>query len=257
MTDSVLYREAGPIGELVLNRPARHNSLVPELLEPLRDQLRALAGAEHLAAVLLRASGPSFSTGADLRRFLEADEAGRLEPYAHELVGLLNECLLAIRALPCPLVCAVQGQVTGGSFGFLLVADVVVMADAASITPWYGVVGFAPDGGWTAILPLLIGPGRAADALLLNRTITAADAFAWGIASRRVPGDMLLDTAWSIARQLDRFRATSLRATRALLDGAFGDLAGRLEAERQAFLAAVVSDEARAGVRAYLAGGHR
>ena len=137
-----------PIGRLTLNRPTRHNSLVPDLLRQLLDGLDRIAGLADLGAVVLEASGASFSTGGDLQGF--ADHLDTLPAYADEVVGLLHQTMLAMQDLPLPIVAAVQGPVSGGSLGLVLAADMVLVSGRASFTPYYSQVGFSPDGGWTA-----------------------------------------------------------------------------------------------------------
>ena len=143
----------GKIATITLNRPARHNALVPELLSGL------LGAIEHddcqsAAAVILRAEGRSFSTGGDLLEFKH--HCDNIGDYSRKLVGQLNRVILAMYAHPAPIVCAVHGQVTGGSLGLLLAADWVIMHREVMITPYYVAVGFSPDGGWTALLQLRI-----------------------------------------------------------------------------------------------------
>ncbi|HEY5776542.1 MAG TPA: enoyl-CoA hydratase/isomerase family protein, partial [Xanthomonadales bacterium] len=150
----VTLERRGPIALVSLNRPARHNALVPELLAELLQVLGDPV-CQDAAVVVLRAEGRSFSTGGDLYGFRQQRET--IGTYAYGLVGQLNEVILAIYAHPAAVVCSVHGQVTGGSLGLLLAADHVIMRRGASITPYYSVVGFSPDGGWTALLPDIIG----------------------------------------------------------------------------------------------------
>ena len=153
---------------LVLDRPTRHNSLVPSLLADFHSALVAAIAARPIAIVLTGA-GRSFSTGGDLGGFqAEAADPVGLAAYADELVGALNDAILGLLACPVPIIAAVNGPVTGGSLGMVLAADLVAMADDAFIQPYYAEVGFAPDGGWTALLPERIGAARAAAILMLE-----------------------------------------------------------------------------------------
>ena len=140
--DLVTMQQHGTVTVLSLNRPDRHNALVPELLSSLLLALES-DDCNNAAAVVLRAEGRSFSTGGDLLRFHEHRDT--IGDYAHELLGLLNKVIITIYNYPVPVICAVQGQVTGGSLGLLLAADRVVMNRDAKITPWYARVGFSPD----------------------------------------------------------------------------------------------------------------
>ncbi len=240
-----------PLAALTLARPERHNSLVPDLLRDLLAALAEVRGRPDVRAVVFQAEGRSFSTGGDLRGF-QAHQAD-LAVYAHELVGLLNDAILALVELPQPVVAAVHGQVTGGSLGLVLAADIILVAPEASFTPYYATVGFSPDGGWTALLPDVIGPKRAAAALLLDQVISAEQAVAWGLAERCVPGENLAAEARAAGRRLAALQAGSQLRARRLLWPEVSELARRLEAERQQFLAQVLTPEAALGLARFLA----
>lgn len=238
-----------PVAEVCLRRPERHNSLVPELLDDLLARLSEVAGSDARVC-LLTAEGRSFSTGGDIAGFLAHDDD--LAGYGHHLVGLLNEAILALVDLPVPVVTAVQGPVTGGSLGLVLASDVVLVSERASFAPWYGVVGFSPDGGWTALLPDVIGRTRAADVLLTNRRITAEEAVSWGLATRQVPHDKLASEARAVSGAIAGMEPETVASTRQLLRPDRDRLAAKLEEERRAFVAQIVTAEARAGMRRFV-----
>jgi enoyl-CoA hydratase/carnithine racemase len=246
----VLCERRGPVATLTLNRPERHNSFVPELLSELREALEKLSQDVEVRAVILKASGRSFSTGGDLQGF--ADLEGDLASYAATLVGELNRAMLAMLRLPMPIVCAVHGTVTGGAIGLVLASDLILVSLQASFTPYYGVVGFSPDGGWTALLPRAVGRARAAAALLTNRTITAEEAVRWGLATELIASERLGARARELAEAVARQRPESVRQSKRLLNAEIDAIAERLEAERKTFVATVTSEAAREGVKAFL-----
>ena len=109
-TPPVLVERSGDRVTVTLDRPARHNALVPELLAPLRDAFSSIATGGATRVAVLRAAGPSFSTGGDIGAMLARQD--ELVRYADELVGLLNESIAAIAECHVPVVVAVDGQVT-------------------------------------------------------------------------------------------------------------------------------------------------
>jgi 2-(1,2-epoxy-1,2-dihydrophenyl)acetyl-CoA isomerase len=246
----VLLERAGPVAVLTLNRADRHNSLVPGFLTEILAAIEAAGAQPDVRAVVLQANGRSFSTGGDVRGFYEHLDG--LEAYASETVGLLNQVILAMIELPVPIVAAVHGIVTGGSMGLVLGSDVVLVAPEASFTPYYSVVGFSPDGGWTALLPSIIGLKRAAEVLMRNQTITADQAVAWGLASRVVPADRIREEAFRAAQELAAMKAGSIGHTKAALGPGGDDLEARLEAERARFVQQIMTDEARQGMAEFL-----
>ncbi len=251
MSDLVLTETHGSVAVLTLNRPERHNSLVPEILQQLLSALEDLRALTEVRAVVLQANGRSFSTGGDVRAFYA--HRSDIQMYSSQVVGLLNESIVALAAFPTPVVAAVHGIVTGGSLGLVLACDVVLVAPKATFTAYYTTVGYSPDGGWTAMLPAVIGAKRASEALLLDRTITAQEAVEWGMASRIVPADRIREDAFDVARSLARQKAGSSARAKRQLWRDVAVLAARLEEERQQFIEQIVTPEAWQGMEEFLA----
>jgi 2-(1,2-epoxy-1,2-dihydrophenyl)acetyl-CoA isomerase len=238
------------VARVVLCRSGMHNALVPELLDELLSELTRLRRDPDCRAVLLAAEGPAFSIGGDMRRFQR--ERGALHAYSDALVGRLNQAILALIDLPQPVVAAVHGIVTGGSIGLVLAADLVYLAPQVVFKAHYATAGFSPDGGWTALLGRVAGVHRAAAALLLNRSVRADEAVAWGLANEVVASDQLQRTAAAAARRAADHPAGTMRSAKRLLWGDRAQLAADLEAERRQFLDLVVQPAAMQGVDAFL-----
>ncbi|MDC8757174.1 enoyl-CoA hydratase/isomerase family protein [Janthinobacterium fluminis] len=253
MSALVLVERDGAVARLVLNRPARHNSLVPELLRALLAALDACEADDGVRALVLAHAGPSFSTGGDVRAFYQQGE--NIAAYGAELVGLLNEAIVRLAACAKPVVAAVDGTVTGGALGLVLACDIVLVSARASFTPYYVDVGFSPDGGWTAMLPAFIGSARARSVQLLNQRISAEQALAWGMATKLVASIDMADQALASARAVAAKVAGSVRRTRALLGPDLPQLLDALERERSEFLQQVVSTEAQQGMQRFLSQG--
>lgn len=249
----VLLEVADCVARITLNRPARHNSLTPALLDDLHAALDRVERADTVALVLA-AKGRSFSSGGDVAA-LATVARGERRAYADRLVGGLNRAILRLLDLRCPVIVRLHGLATGGACGFVFAADLVAIAPAAFLAPYYVDVGFAPDGGWTALLPEHIGATRAAAIQLLNRRIAPEDAVALGLATAVVPAEQL-DA--QIAEWIGTLRTkarSSLAATRALLMPPWRAAAIRagLEREREHFLDLIDSPQAEAGMARFLA----
>lgn len=250
MSELVLRQINGPVAVLTLNRPERHNSLVPALLAELLAHLTAVATDTDLRALVLQANGRSFSTGGDARGFVE--HAADIAAYSAGIVGLLNKCLLALIDLPLPVITAVQGQTTGGSMGLVLASDLVLAAPEASFTPFYSVVGPSPDGGWTALLPRIIGRRRAAAVLYNNETITAETAVALGLANELVPQAQLRSRALALAQDIAAKKRGSIRRTKQLLWADRAEIAAALENERAHFIQEMSEGAGLTGFQTFL-----
>lgn len=238
--------EAGVLS-ITLNRADRHNSLVPQMLRELREAFRNCSPG-LTGPVVLRAAGPSFSTGGDLRRFLQ--HAGTIREYADTIVGLLNDTVISIFDCPLPVIAVVDGQVTGGSLGLVLASDIVLVTERASFRPYYVDVGFSPDGGWAVLLPEIIGSKRAMAVQLLNQRVSAEQALEWGLATAYVDSSDLDDALADLCSRLNGKQAGSIRHTRRLLRPR--NLESRLQAEKQRFVEQIATDEALDGLRRFL-----
>lgn len=177
MSGLVFWDEADlPNGEpcfRITMKAPRANALEPGLL---RDLHRAFDGLQKSGAQkALVLGGRNFSTGGDVGRFFEAAQNGRAESYAEDVVPVLQDLIIRMIGMPVVIASAVRGAATGGAAGFVFASDLVAADPGAFVQPYYGVMGFAPDGGWTALLPELIGAGQAQGWLMANHRRGAAD----------------------------------------------------------------------------------
>lgn len=244
----------GKAAVLTLDRPERHNALVPELLEDLRAAIAASV-ADGATALVLTGAGRSFSTGGDVGAFLDAAGTPEgLDAYGEQIVGALNAVILNLLSLSVPVIAKVNGPVTGGSVGLVLAADLVAIAETAFIQPYYSEVGFSPDGGWTALLPERIGAAKALEIQFLNRRIDAPEAAALGLATTVAPADALDGVVAGWLDALAMKSATSLAATRQLVwsEERKAGVAARLDAELASFRDLIARAETRRGMEAFV-----
>ncbi|PJI38119.1 enoyl-CoA hydratase/isomerase family protein [Ferrovibrio sp.] len=239
---------ADGVARLTLNRPERHNSLVPALLDSVNADLDRIAGDRTIRAVVLQASGRSFSTGGDVAGF-HAVPRGQRRTYAEGLVGSLNHAILALLHLPIPVIGRIHGPLTGGSLGFLLACDLAAITPQAFIQPYYAQVGFSPDGGWTAMLPARIGAQRAREIQLLNQRVSAQEALQLGLVTACIEADALDATIEGWLEKLKTMQPASVASTKALLAD---DCAAGLEAELRNFLDLIDREDTEAGMTRFL-----
>uniref|UniRef100_UPI0025CDB5BD enoyl-CoA hydratase/isomerase family protein n=1 Tax=Sediminimonas sp. TaxID=2823379 RepID=UPI0025CDB5BD len=168
MTSPVVVDDcAGGAGLVVRMQAPRANALEPGLLDALGD---ALHNAEARApGFVLLAGGRHFTSGGDVARFAQAAAEDRAQAYSDAVVPVLQDVVMRLLSLPCPVVAAARGAVTGGGAGLLFAADTGVVAPDTFVQPYYAAMGFAPDGGWTAVLPERIGAGAVQGWLISDR----------------------------------------------------------------------------------------
>ncbi|WP_417484526.1 enoyl-CoA hydratase/isomerase family protein [Maricaulis salignorans] len=251
----ILVSHTDGVARLTLNRPGRGNSLTPGLLDALSQALKDAAGTAR--AVVLSGTGSCFSSGGDVAAIREHNTSAEdLQTYSDALVGGLNRVLLQLRALPCPVIAAVNGPVTGGSLGLVLAADLSLMVRTAFIQPYYAQMGFAPDGGWTALLPDRIGRARTARWLALDQRVSADEALEMGLIDQLAEPAGFDQALTDMLARLEAHDASVIATSRQLLDAQAGPggLAGRLDAERQAFLIQVARPQTRVRMDRFLGG---
>ena len=245
---------ADGVATITLARPRMRNALVPELLLDLCVALETAGRRDDVRCVLLLAEGDAFSIGLDLRRLAREMRGSGLQPYAAELVGLLNQAMLTLMRLRQPVVAAAHGRVEGAALGLLLASDLVVAAEDTSFGAGYAVSGLSPDGGWTALLPRVAGSRRAGAGLLLDRAISAAQARDWGLVNDLVPAHELASSALGIARRIAASPSATVRNAKRMLRGDVTEVETALEAERRGFIEAIGGAEARERILRLLEG---
>jgi 2-(1,2-epoxy-1,2-dihydrophenyl)acetyl-CoA isomerase len=235
------------VGVLTLQRPEARNAIDPEMVEGLARATTAAADDPGLRALVIRAEGPAFSVGGDLK-YLGArpdDLRDELEP----MVALYHETLERLARLPVPVVSAASGAVAGGALGLLWIADVTIVAQDAKLATGFLELGLSGDGGSTWWLPRLIGLQRARQLLLHRGPITGAIAKEWGLVTLAVPAPEVDPEGERAARALAANPTAAYAEIRRLLAGAFErDLSGGLKAEHEAMLRTAETEGARARI---------
>lgn len=240
---------------LQLNRPSRANSLTPELLEAGLAAVREHAGAH---TIILTGAGRAFSAGGDIGGFLEhAETSEALLSYSDRLVGLLNEFILALVESEGLVLAAVNGPVTGGSLGLVLAADHVVFAETAFVQPYYAQIGFAPDGGWTAMLPDVIGAAQARNWIATDARYDAITALHIGLAHEVAAAEEFGTTVREAMERIAVMDRAVIRASRGMLNADREALEHKLDREKRAFLDLVARPATLSRMRAFASQKHR
>ena len=164
---------------ITLNRPQRLNALTEPMHLMLREALAQAEADENCRALLLTGAGRGFCAGQDLNDRLS--QAGETPVLGGTLEAYYNPLVRKLRALPFPVVAAVNGVAAGAGCNIALACDIVVAAHSASFIQSFAKIGLVPDSGGTWILPRLIGPARARGLALTAEPLPAEKAEAWGL----------------------------------------------------------------------------
>ena len=165
-----------------------------------------VAADRSIRALVLTGAGRAFCSGADLAGGLSSDDGSGQSPgnrAAEAMHAVTNRMVIDLRALPMPVVCAINGVAAGGGLGLALVGDVVLAARSAYFyLPFMAKLGIVPDVGSTWFYQRLLGTGRATALTLLGDRLGAEKAAAWGLIWDCVDDDQLMPQALAIARRL-------------------------------------------------------
>lgn len=246
----VITERQGPVLTVTMNRPKVLNVLDEAMADALVAAFSGLAADQTIRAVILAGAGRSFMAGGDLARF-QADLSGAPQT-ATKLIDCFHALMRLIKAMPQPVIAAVQGPVAGGGVGLAFACDLVVAAEGASFLSAYTKLGTSPDGGTTWTLTQLLGPRRALEFVLLNEAVNAETALRLGLVNRIVPNGELMETARAIAEKLARGSMGAQGASKALVQAAtHGSFDAQLDLEKKAFVANAGTADFREGINAF------
>lgn len=196
------WEAADGVATITLNRPDRKNPLTFESYAELRDLFRNLVYADDIKAVVFTGEGGNFCSGGDVH-----DIIGPLTKMTmKELLAftrMTGDLVKAMRACPQPIIAAVDGICVGAGAIIAMASDLRIGSPAAKVAFLFTRVGLAGcDMGACAILPRIIGQGRASELLFTGRSMSAEEGERWGFFNRLVPAEELLATAQSDAARL-------------------------------------------------------
>lgn len=198
----VQFAAHSAVATITLNRPERKNPLTFDSYSELRDLFRALAQADDIAVVVLTGAGDNFCSGGDVHEIIgpltKLDMPGLLA-----FTRLTGDLVKAMRACPQPIVAAIDG-VCAGAGALLALASDIRLGTARSTTAFlFSRVGLAGcDMGACALLPRVVGQGRAAELLYTGRSMAGEEAERWGFLNRLCAPEALLPQARELAADL-------------------------------------------------------
>jgi 2-(1,2-epoxy-1,2-dihydrophenyl)acetyl-CoA isomerase len=179
---AILFDKADAVASITLNRPERLNAFTQAMLAELHQALDAIEHDPAIRALLLTGAGRGFCAGQDLGE--RAPGAG--VDLGSSLEKNYNPLLKRLRALPFPVVCAVNGVAAGAGCNLALACDIVVACRSASFIQAFIKIGLIPDAGGTYTLPRLVGSARAVGLAMLGEPLPAERAAQWGLIWRCV-----------------------------------------------------------------------
>jgi 2-(1,2-epoxy-1,2-dihydrophenyl)acetyl-CoA isomerase len=249
---NILFGISAGIATLTLNRPDKLNSFTAEMHGEVRAALEQLAADKTVRVLVLTGAGRGFCAGQDLGDRAVApggapvDLGDSVEKYYAPLV-------LALRALPMPVICAVNGVAAGAGANIALACDIVIAARSASFNEVFCKLGLIPDTGGTYFLPRLIGSARATGLAMLGDRLTAERAEQWGLIWKCVDDAALADEVAALARHFSTAPTLGLaRAKQALQASGLNTLEQQLALEAGMMRELGYTEDYREGVSAFM-----
>ena len=232
-----LWRTEGGVGVITLNRPERKNPLTFDSYAELRDFFAALKAENSIKAIVLRGEGGNFCSGGDVHEIIGPLTRMSM-PQLLEFTRMTGAVVQAMRHCPQPLVAAVDGVCAGAGAILAMACDLRVASPQAKTAFLFVRVGLAGcDMGACAMLPRIIGQGRAAELLYTGRSMSAEEGLAWGFFNRLA--EPPLPAAMEIAQSLAEGPTAAHAMTKKMLHQEWNagiDEAIEMEAQAQAIL---------------------
>jgi 2-(1,2-epoxy-1,2-dihydrophenyl)acetyl-CoA isomerase len=251
--EHILFAQDAGIARLTFNRPDRLNSFNDAMHGEVRDALAHTRGDASARVLLITGAGRGFCAGQDLSdRAVSASEAP--VDLGESIDRNYKPLVLALRSLPMPVICAVNGVAAGAGANLAFACDIVIAAKSASFIESFSKLGLIPDTGGTYFLPRLVGTARAMGMAMLGDKISAEQAAAWGLIWQCVDDAELPAAAEKLAAHFAQAPTRGLARTKqAIYASGANSLEAQLDLERDLMRELGRSDDYREGVAAFMA----
>jgi len=243
----VLSNICDGVAILTLNHAEKRNALSTGVLKALKESFERIATDSDVRVVILRANGPVFSAGHDLRELV-----GRPRKEYEALFALCSEVMEAIRKLPQPVIAQVHGLATAAGCQLVASCDLVVASqDAQFATPGVKIGLFCTTPA--VALARAVKPKKAMEMLLTGKAISATEAERAGLVSRVVPEDKLAEETMNLAGEIAAASASTIAIGKsAFYEQLHLDYPEAYEAASKAMVENALTGDAQEGIKAFL-----
>jgi enoyl-CoA hydratase/carnithine racemase len=249
-----LWQVKDAVAWITLNRPERKNPLTFDSYAELRDLLRRLPHAEDVKVIVITGSGGNFCSGGDVQEIIGPLTRMSM-PDLLNFTRMTGDLVKAMRACPQPIIAAVDGVCAGAGAILAMSSDIRLSTPRSKTAFLFTRVGLAGcDMGACAILPRIVGQGRAAELLLSGRSMPADEALACGFYSRLIPVDELHTAAEQLAQELAQGPTFAHGMTKTMLNQEWNmGLDQAIESEAQAQALCMKTEDFRRAYKAFSA----
>jgi enoyl-CoA hydratase/carnithine racemase len=248
------WEVAGKVATITLDRPERKNPLTFDSYAELRDTFRALALDPHIKAVVITGAAGNFCSGGDVFEIIEPLTRMKM-PELLAFTRMTGDVVKAMRLAPQPIIAAVEGVCAGAGAILAMAADLRYGTADSRTAFLFTRVGLAGcDMGACAILPRVIGQGRASELLYSGRSMTGEEGERWGFFNALHPPGQVLAAAQSMAAQLADGPTFAHGITKTMLHREWSmDIESAIEAEAQAQAICMATEDFHRAFEAFAA----
>lgn len=246
--NSILYENKGSVAHIALNRPDVFNAFNDEQSYELQDALKQASRDAAVRVIVLSGAGKAFCSGQDLKAIASTQNRSLSE----SLYKRYNPIIKAMREMPKPIICRLNGVAAGAGASLALACDFIVAAENASLIEVFINVGLVPDSGSSYFLPRAVSPARAFELATMASKVTAQQALEWGMINRVVAADQLDEEVGNIANYYAQAPTQAIGMIKKMLNKAsYSDLDTMLQYEAWCQEIAGRSHDYKEGVTAF------
>ena len=251
MYQSIIFDSQDRIGLLKLNRPEKLNAFGGPIRDEILDVLARISTDDTIRVLVVTGEGRGFSAGGDIDHLKHLRE-NKDEQGFRTVLGKGQQITRAMRALPKPVIAAVNGPCAGAGFSFALGCDIRIASDRATFGPSFALIGLHPDWGGSWFLPKLVGSAKACELVFTGTMISAQEADKMGLVNRVVPHDELMPITMELAGRMAKNPPGVLRlAKESIYRSLSSDLETAFARETQVQIECFYSEDFLEGLTAF------
>lgn len=244
--EMILAEIRGRVGLITFHRPQAMNAFNNQLLRELMDALDSFDKDDEIGAMVITGNEKAFAAGADIKEMADKSIQQIMDTDHVALFG-------RIRTIRKPVIAAVSGYALGGGCEIALSCDLVVVSESAKFGQPEITIGVIPGAGGTQRLTRAVGKVIAMEMILNNRTLTAQEAYQFGMVNRVVSVGDYLNEALSLADEIAARAPLAVRAAKQMINQSFERfLSDGLAQEKQAFYNLFASEDQKEGMQAFI-----
>jgi enoyl-CoA hydratase len=242
----ILTEKRNRVGLITLNRPQAMNALTNALLREVMDALADYDRDQGIGAMVITGNEKAFAAGADIKEMADKSITEMMDSDHVAVFG-------RIRTIQKPVIAAVSGWALGGGCEVALSCDMIVASESAKFGQPEITIGVIPGAGGTQRLTRAVGKAIAMEMILNNRTLSAQEAYQFGLVNRVVPVDAYLTEALKLAEEIASRAPLAVRAAKKMINQSYElTLSSGLSEERQTFYNLFASEDQKEGMKAFI-----